>query len=75
MPKPPLPTVRQGTPPLPFEKLRQIISTCLLPSAADYDLHISVLLKGARGVGKRTVTHWVAEQLGVNLFEVLGTSW
>ncbi|KAG8988842.1 peroxisomal assembly protein [Tulasnella sp. JGI-2019a] len=54
----------------PFEKLYEIVSTCLLPSAADYALHISVLLKGVRGIGKRTVVQWVAEQLGVHVFEI-----
>lgn len=38
--------------------------------AADYDLHLSILLKGARGVGKFTVASWVAQRLGMHLLEV-----
>lgn len=36
----------------------------------DYELHLSVLLKGARGIGKFTVAAWVAQSLGMHLFEV-----
>lgn len=67
---PPPPPRSASTAATPFEKLYEIVSTCLLPSAADYALHISVLLKGARGTGKRTVVQWVAEQLGVHVYEV-----
>ncbi|KAG8879295.1 peroxisomal assembly protein [Tulasnella sp. 331] len=68
MPSPPPPGVSTAI--TPYEKLYEIVSTCLLPSAADYALHISILLKGARGTGKRTAVQWVAEQLGVHAFEI-----
>jgi peroxin-6 len=38
--------------------------------AMDYGLHLSVLLKGARGIGKFTVATWVAQRLGMHLLEV-----
>lgn len=38
--------------------------------AVDYDLHLSFLLNGGRGIGKFTVASWVAESLGLHLFEV-----
>lgn len=54
----------------PYAKLMDIMSACLLPAAADYNLHLSVLFKGARGIGKRTVAYWVAQKLGIHLLEV-----
>lgn len=37
----------------------------------DYDLYLSVLLKGPRGIGKFTVATWVARRLGMHLLEVI----
>ncbi|KAG8958992.1 peroxisomal assembly protein [Tulasnella sp. 419] len=53
-----------------YEKLKDIIETALLPQAADYDLHISVLLKGSRGIGKQTIARWVAQHLGMHIYEL-----
>lgn len=53
-----------------FAKLLAISSASLVRRAVDYNLHLSVLLKGARGVGKFTVATWVAQRLGLHLLEV-----
>lgn len=53
----------------PFAKLHDVVQAALVPSAVDYDLPISVLLKGSRGIGKQTVARWVAEDLGVHVYE------
>ena len=47
----------------------------MLPTAVDYDLRLSVLLKGARGVGKQTTTRWVAQKAGIHLLEVSVDLW
>lgn len=52
-----------------FSKLMDLVSAALLPTAVDYDLRLSVLLKGARGVGKYTTTRWVAQKAGMHLLE------
>jgi len=54
----------------PFAKLHDVIEAVLYPSAVEYDLPISVLLKGSRGIGKQTVVRWVARKLGVHVYEV-----
>jgi peroxin-6 len=54
----------------PFGKLFALSSAILARSAVDYDLHMSILLKGARGIGKFTVATWVAQRLGMHLLEV-----
>ncbi|MCO5598679.1 hypothetical protein L7F22_052777 [Adiantum nelumboides] len=70
------------TPPLPFSpspltttesvfgRLLLLVKATLLPDAADYGLHLSVLLKGARGCGKRTIVRWVAQKTGVHIIEL-----
>ncbi|PWN35576.1 AAA-domain-containing protein [Meira miltonrushii] len=70
------------TPPLPFTpsplttaesvfgRLLLLVKATLLPDAADYGLHLSVLLKGARGCGKRTIARWVAQKTGVHIVEL-----
>jgi len=54
----------------PYQKLKDLVEASLLPTSVDYDLHISILLKGSRGIGKQTVARWVARQLGIHVFEV-----
>ncbi|PFH47670.1 hypothetical protein AMATHDRAFT_67211, partial [Amanita thiersii Skay4041] len=51
-------------------KLLQLGAAAVSGSAAQYDFHISVLLKGARGIGKFTTASWVAQRLGFHLIEV-----
>ena len=53
-----------------FGKLFAFSSATLAQRAVDYDLRLSVLLKGARGIGKFTVATWVAQRLGMHLLEV-----
>lgn len=53
-----------------FGKLFELSSATLARHAVDYGLHLSVLLKGARGIGKFTVATWVAQRLGMHLLEV-----
>lgn len=74
--------VTSSVPPLPsltsplaasdsvYAQLLRLVQATLMPRAADYGLHLSVLLKGARGSGKRSVAHWVAQQTGIHLIEL-----
>ncbi|KAH9924001.1 AAA-domain-containing protein [Epithele typhae] len=55
---------------MPFGKLLALASAALNRRAVDYHLQLSILLKGARGIGKATVAYWVAHRLGVHLLEV-----
>ena len=54
----------------PYGKLLALASAALNRRAVEYHLQLSILLKGARGVGKATVAGWVAQQLGIHLLEV-----
>ena len=54
----------------PFGKLHALASAALNRRAVDYHLQLSILLKGARGIGKVTVAGWVAQRLGIHLLEV-----
>ncbi|TBU46999.1 AAA-domain-containing protein [Dichomitus squalens] len=54
----------------PFGKLLALSSAALNRRAVDYHLQLSILLQGSRGVGKATVASWVAQRLGIHLFEV-----
>lgn len=52
-----------------------LVSAALLPNAVQYDLRLSVLLKGARGVGKQAAVRWVAQKAGIHLVEVCSRMW
>lgn len=54
----------------PYGRLISLCSATLLRDAVDYNLHLSVLLKGARGTGKFTTACWVAQQIGMHILEV-----
>ena len=54
----------------PFGKLLALASAALNRRAVDYNLQLSILLKGARGVGKTAIAGWVAQRLGIHLLEV-----
>lgn len=41
-----------------------------MKNAAEYRLHLSILLKGARGIGKCTIATWVSQTLGIHLLDV-----
>ncbi|PKC72839.1 AAA-domain-containing protein [Rhizophagus irregularis] len=53
-----------------YAKLYDLISSCLHPNAATLKLSCTVLLHGPRGCGKKTTVYWVAESVGVHVFEV-----
>ncbi|EIN07593.1 AAA-domain-containing protein [Punctularia strigosozonata HHB-11173 SS5] len=53
-----------------FNKLSALIYASLIEHAAHLNLHLSILLKGARGIGKFTTVSWVAQTYGVHLLEV-----
>jgi hypothetical protein len=53
-----------------FAKLVALSSAALARNAIDYQLELSVLLKGARGTGKFTTVAWVSQHLGTHLLEV-----
>lgn len=53
----------------PFTKLVAISSAALAQHAINYQLDLSVLLKGARGTGKFTTVAWVTQHLGMHLLE------
>lgn len=54
----------------PYPKLLDLVSAAFLPNAVQYNLRLSVLLKGARGIGKQTTARWVAQEAGVHVIEV-----
>ncbi|KZT03423.1 AAA-domain-containing protein [Laetiporus sulphureus 93-53] len=53
-----------------FGKLLALSSAALNRHAVDYQLQLSIVLKGSNGVGKRTVATAVAQRLGMHIFEV-----
>ena len=56
--------------PTPTSRLFEYVTAALRPGADDYDLHLTVLVKGARGSGKRSVVRSVARKTGFHLLEV-----
>ncbi|GAC98613.1 hypothetical protein PHSY_006207 [Pseudozyma hubeiensis SY62] len=53
-----------------YGTLSSLLTATLQSNASRFGLHLSVLLKGARGCGKKTVTRWVAKAAGVQLVEL-----
>lgn len=54
----------------PVARILDLVSAAFLPNAVQYDLRLSVLLKGARGIGKQTAARWAAQETGIHLIEV-----
>ena len=54
----------------PYATLSSLLTATLQSNASRFGLHLSVLLKGARGCGKKTVVRWVAKAAGVQLVEL-----
>ncbi|KAF8590012.1 AAA-domain-containing protein [Ramaria rubella] len=54
----------------PLAKFRDLAEAALYPAAMDYDLQLSLLLKGSRGIGKFTAASWVAQFIGIHLMEI-----
>nr|CAG8450293.1 2321_t:CDS:10 [Entrophospora candida] len=57
----------QGT---SYNKLFELVSSCLHPKAISLNLSCTVLLHGPRGCGKKTIVEWAAERVGVHVYEV-----
>lgn len=57
-----------------YKKLLALASAALTRNAVDFDLQMSVILKGARGTGKMTAASRIARTLGLHLFEVRFTA-
>ncbi|PKI85101.1 peroxisomal assembly protein [Malassezia vespertilionis] len=67
----------QDTPPCPplhtpltegiFARYVQLVQAAISPSAQRLGVHLCILLHGAKGVGKRMLTRWVAQRTGVQL--------
>jgi peroxin-6 len=53
-----------------FMQLLGLSQAALMPQALTFDLPISILLKGSRGIGKFTTAVQVARRLGMHVFEV-----
>jgi peroxin-6 len=56
--------------PTPSSRLHEFITSTLEPQARTYGLPATVLLKGAKGSGKRTVVRGVAGKAGMGVLEV-----
>ena len=54
----------------PFTQLLGLSQAVLMPEALTFDIPISMLLKGPRGIGKFTTAVQVARRLGMHVFEV-----
>ncbi|KAJ7582447.1 AAA-domain-containing protein [Mycena floridula] len=54
----------------PFHKLLLLASAALEKDAVHYNLNMSILLTGSRGIGKFTTAKSVARQLGLHMLEV-----
>jgi peroxin-6 len=61
---------RTVSPESPYGRMYKITLAALMKNAAEYRLHLSLLLNGPRGVGKCTVATWVSQTLGIHLLDV-----
>lgn len=53
-----------------YQKLQDLLKATMRKDSGNLGIHLSVLLKGARGSGKKTLVKWLAEKSGVHLIEV-----
>lgn len=53
-----------------YTQLLGLSQAALMPHALTFDIPISMLLKGSRGIGKFTTAMQVAQHLGMHIFEV-----
>ncbi|KXN87722.1 Peroxisomal biogenesis factor 6 [Leucoagaricus sp. SymC.cos] len=58
------------SPKAPFSKLLALVSAGFSPQSVNYNLQLSILLKGMRGIGKFSTVCGVAQQLGMHVLEV-----
>ncbi|WFD23548.1 peroxisomal assembly protein [Malassezia equina] len=61
------PLTEAGT---PFARLVSLLHAALSPPAQPLGLHLTVLLTGAQGIGKRTLVRWAAQRTGAHLWEL-----
>ncbi|KAK3828385.1 MAG: P-loop containing nucleoside triphosphate hydrolase protein [Benniella sp.] len=67
---PAIPALDDPTAPQAFAQLYQLVSSGLHPFSSKLGLNCTVLLHGARGIGKKTVVEWVADLAGIHLMDV-----
>ncbi|KAK2467125.1 hypothetical protein APHAL10511_001383 [Amanita phalloides] len=53
-----------------YGKLLKLVQAALTRNAMNYCLNLSILLEGARGIGKFSITRKVAQQVGMHLMEL-----
>ncbi|KAF9086780.1 peroxisomal assembly protein [Mortierella sp. AD031] len=67
---PEIPALDDASAPKAFSQLYQLVSSGLHPFSSKLGLNCTVLLHGARGIGKKTVIEWVADLAGIHVMEV-----
>ncbi|KAG0261911.1 peroxisomal assembly protein [Mortierella polycephala] len=67
---PAIPALDDPSAPQAFSQLYQLVSSGLHPFSSKLGLNCTVLLHGARGIGKRTIVNWVADLAGIHIMEV-----
>ncbi|KAG0340210.1 peroxisomal assembly protein [Podila humilis] len=67
---PAIPTLDDPSAPSAFSQLYQLVSSGLHPFSSKLGLNCTVLLHGARGIGKKTVVGWVGDLAGIHIMEV-----
>lgn len=67
---PTIPALDDASAPKAFAQLYQLVSSGLHPFSSKLGLNCTVLLHGARGIGKKTVIDWVADLAGIHVMEV-----
>ncbi|KAI7825209.1 P-loop containing nucleoside triphosphate hydrolase protein [Gamsiella multidivaricata] len=67
---PAIPALDDPSAPQAFPQLHQLVSSGLHPFSSKLGLNCTVLLHGARGIGKKTIVDWVADLAGIHLMEV-----
>ncbi|KAG0264548.1 peroxisomal assembly protein [Actinomortierella ambigua] len=67
---PVVPSLDDPGAPAVFAKLHQLVSAGLHPYSSKLGLNCTVLLHGARGIGKRTAVEWVADLTGIHVMDV-----
>jgi peroxin-6 len=67
---PAIPPLDDASAPKAFAQLYQLVSSGLHPFSSKLGLNCTVLLHGARGIGKKTVIDWVADLAGIHVMEV-----
>ncbi|WFC98302.1 peroxisomal assembly protein [Malassezia yamatoensis] len=53
-----------------YERYAHLVRAALSPHAQRIGVDLAILLQGAAGSGKRMLTRWVAQKIGVSLFEL-----